>query len=239
MKYSLCIPMYNESSIIAQTAETLSSYMENNFTNYEIIFSDDGSLDNSKDIVASLELPHVRIVSYEKNAGKGKAVRNAILNAQGEIVMFTDADLAFGTAVIKDVFEAMEKDPDAKMLVGSRAIHPAGYAGYTFIRKLASKTYLKVLKVFGGLKVSDSQCGCKAFRFPEGKEIFSQCLINGFAFDFEVILRMDQKKYKIIEHPVNIVNHRESKVNIIKDTFKMLKDIMRIKKQLRKESKAT
>ncbi len=237
MKYSVCIPMYNEISIIAKTAKTLSDYMEGRFEDYEILFSDDGSKDGCKEAVEALGLKNVRAIGYEANAGKGKAVREAVLHAEGDIILFTDADLAFGTDVIEGIFKEMEQNPDADMLIGSRAIHPEGYEGYTAIRKLTSKVYLGMLKLFGGLKVSDSQCGCKAFRAKAGKEVFSRCIIDGFAFDLEVILRMQNRKSRILEYPIKIVNHRESKVNIFRDTIRMLKDLRRIKKQLKKESK--
>ncbi len=236
MKYSVCIPMYNETSIIAETAKTLSAYMESHFDDYEIIFSDDGSHDGSRDVVEALGLKNVRTIGYTPNAGKGKAVREAILTAEGDLILFTDADLAFGTDIIEGIFNKMEQNPDADMLIGSRAIHPEGYAGYTALRKLTSKVYLGVVKLFGGLKVSDSQCGCKAFRKTAGKEVFSNCFIDGFAFDLEVILRMQNRCANILEFPIKIVNHRESKVNVLRDTMRMLKDLRRIKKQLKKES---
>ena len=96
MKVSVCIPMYNESAVIENTAKTLSEYMTANFGsgNFEIIFSDDGSTDGCGDIVRSLALDGVRVVGYEKNQGKGCAVRTAFLLARGDVVMFTDADLA-------------------------------------------------------------------------------------------------------------------------------------------------
>ena len=109
MKFSLCIPMYNETSIIEATARTLSDYMQANFDDYEIIFSDDGSRDGSAELVRSLGLPNVRVVGYEQNRGKGCAVRTGILAATGDIVMFTDADLAYGTDVIFEVADIFAK----------------------------------------------------------------------------------------------------------------------------------
>ena len=100
MKFSLCIPMYNESSIIKDTAKTLSEYMQANFDDYEIIFSNDGSKDGCDKMVEEMGLPNVKVVGYEQNMGKGYAVRCAMLAAEGDIVMFTDADLAYGTDVI-------------------------------------------------------------------------------------------------------------------------------------------
>ena len=234
MRISLCVPMYNESSIIAKTARELHDYMSKNFfDDYEIIFSDDGSRDGSSDIVKNLNLPNVKVVGYEKNQGKGCAVRHGILASRGDIVIFTDADLAYGLDVIKEAVEIMDKG-EHSVVVASRAKHREGYEGYTFIRKLASKTYIKVLNLFGGIKISDAQCGFKTFDGEKGRKIFSLCQTNNFAFDLEVILVAQKMKLRIYELPAKIINHRESKVNVIKDAFKMMKEISKIKKNIKK-----
>ena len=235
MKLSLCIPMYNESSIIADTARTLSAYMSEHFDEYEILFSDDGSTDGSADVVNSLGLPCVRVVRYEKNKGKGAAVREAVLAAMGDVVMFTDADLAYGTEVISRVAKVFEESPKTDVVIGSRNKGKDGYEGYTLLRKVASKTYIRVLCLVGGFWLSDSQCGCKAFRGEIGKRIFSKCEVNGFAFDFEVIMIALRLGANIFELPVKIINHRDSKVHVWKDAFKMLKDLRRIKKRVKKQ----
>ena len=234
MKISVCIPMFNESRVIANTARTLSAYMEDNFEDYEIIFCSDGSTDGCDNIVKRLDLPKVRVLGYEKNQGKGCAVRTAMLEATGDIRMFTDADLAYGTDVIKKVVFAFEEIPDADLVIGSRNLSKDGYEGYTFLRKLMSKIYIKVLCIAGGFKLSDSQCGCKAFTGKATEEIFSRCEVNGFAFDFEAILWAVKLKKRIAEIPVKVIHHGESKVSVIKDTLKMLRDLRRMKKRIRK-----
>lgn len=234
MKFSLCIPMYNEASIIKDTANTLHEYMSANFEDYEILFSNDGSKDDCGKIVEEMNLPNVRVVGYEQNMGKGYAVRTAMLAAEGDVIMFTDADLAYGTDVIKQVYDTFAANPDAQMVIGSRNLHKDGYEGYTFIRKIASKTYIKVLSIIGGFKLSDSQCGCKAFRGDAAKKIFSRCEVNRFAFDFECILWAVKFGMKIVEMPVKIINHRESKVNVLRDSFKMVRDILKMKKRIKK-----
>ena len=233
MKISLCIPMYNETSIIADTAKTLVEYMTAHFPGeHEIIFSDDGSTDGSADLVRGLELPGVRVVGYEKNRGKGCAVRTALLAAEGDIVMFTDADLAYGTDVIARVVETFDANPESGMVIGSRNLSADGYEGYTPLRRLMSKVYIRVLCLVGGFKLSDSQCGCKAFRRAAVQAIFPRCQVDGFAFDFEAILWAQKLGIKITEMPVKIINHRESKVRVLRDTVKMLGDLRRMRKRI-------
>lgn len=235
MKISVIIPMYNESSIAEQTARSLSQYMSEHFEDYEVIFFDDGSKDNCCELVNALELPNIRALRYEQNRGKGCAVRHGMLAAEGDIRIFTDADLAYGMDVLSRAVEIMKEDPKADMVIGSRNLGKDGYEGYTWYRKLMSKAYIKVLCTVGGFKLSDSQCGIKAFRGEAAQAVFSECEVDGFAFDFEVILRATKKGYIISEMPVKIINHRESTVRPVRDTFKMLGDLMRIKKNIKKK----
>ena len=236
MKISVIIPMYNEEKIIKDTAKEVCEYMTERFGEgeFEVLFSNDGSLDGCAEAVRSLELPGVRVTGYEKNRGKGCAVRTAMLEATGDFVMFTDADLAYGTEVIGKLYERYEKSRTAGLFIGSRNIGDDGYDGYTFLRKIMSKTYIKVLCLAGGFKLTDSQCGCKGFTREACKRIFSLCTVDGFAFDFEAIMIADKMGYKIEEIPVKIVNHRDSKVKIVKDAVRMLNDLRRIKARVKK-----
>ena len=195
---------------------------------------DDGSADDCGAKVQKLALPHTRVIRYTPNQGKGNAVKTGMLAATGDVRMFLDADVAYGTDVIAQAAKLFEAHPEVCMVIGSRPLHPQGYAGYTAIRKLASKTYIKVLNVAGGFRLSDSQCGCKAYRGEAAQAIFSRTETKGFAFDFETILWAQKLGYKILEMPVTVVNHRESKVNVVRDTFKMLKELQQIKKRVKK-----
>lgn len=228
--------MYNEEKIIKETAKTLHSYMCERFgSDFEILFSNDGSRDRSADAVRELGLSNVRVVGYEQNRGKGCAVRTAFLESRGDIALFTDADLAYGTEVIGRVVDTFDANPDADIVIGSRNIAKDGYDGYTFIRKIASKAYIKVLCLAGGFKLSDSQCGCKAFRREAVEKIFPRCQVDRFAFDFEAILWAQKFSMKIKEMPVKVINHGESKVNVLRDSVRMLKDLRKMKKRIKKE----
>ncbi len=248
MKLSVIIPMYNEKAIAADCASSLVKELEAdsvaNSYKYEIIFSDDGSTDGCGDCVreyirnASLIGGTVDVITSPQNEGKGGAVRRGMLAASGDFIMFTDCDLAYGTEIIPQMFrtaiEVSEKDDRCAVMIGSRAIHKDGYAGYTFIRKLASKTFKKMLCLAAGFKHSDSQSGIKIFRNDAAKAVFGLCTVNGWAFDFEALMIAEKLGFIIREYPVKVINHRESKINLMRDTFKMMKDVKEIKQRVDK-----
>ena len=234
MRVSVCIPMYNENRVIAESANRLSAYMEANFDDYEIIFCSDGSTDGCDETVRGLGLPAVKVISYPQNQGKGCAVRTAMLAASGEIRVFTDADLAYGTDVIGQIVNTFAETPSADLVIGSRNLSKEGYEGYTWYRRVVSKVYIRLLCMVGGFKLSDSQCGCKAFRGAAAEKIFSRCETNGYAFDFETLLWAGKYGLSIKETPVRVLVHGESKVRVLRDTWKMLRDLRRMKKRIKK-----
>ena len=245
MKITVCIPMYNESAIVADCVRTLhaacASFARDGGDEYEIIFCDDGSVDDCAALAKSEAdaqsdangAVSVRVIGYADNRGKGSAVRTAFAASTGDIVMYTDCDLAYGTDVIGDAVEKLKASGD-DILIGSRNVSADGYEGYTLFRRLASKTYIAVLGLFAGFRLSDSQCGFKLFRGDVGRRIFALCETDGFAFDQEALMIATKMKLKIGEYPVKIVNHRESKVRVLRDTFRMLGDLRRIKKRVKK-----
>ena len=234
MKISVCIPMYNESRVIADTAKRLSDYMAAHFEDYEILFCSDGSTDGCDETVQSLRLPNVRVISYSPNRGKGYAVRTAMLAAEGDVRIFTDADLAYGTDVIAPIVKAFEENLDADLVIGSRNLDKSGYEGYTLLRRIASKAYIRMISILGGFRLSDSQCGCKAFTGAAAEELFSRCETSGFAFDLELLLWATKLKYRILEIPVRVIVHGESKVRMVRDTARMIRDMYRIKRRIRR-----
>ena len=235
MKLSVVIPVYNEEKRIEKTAETLVKFFEKNNLEYELIFSNDGSLDSTYKIAKRLEEQNkcIKAVGYEVNKGKGSAVRYGMLKTSGDIVLFTDCDLAYGVDVIKNALDVFEKT-GADIVIGSRNIAEDSYSGYTFTRKLMSKVYFRIIALVSGFNLSDSQCGFKCFNSKSAYDVFGECTVDGFAFDLEALIKAQKKGYKIAEMPVKILSNEndESKVNMIKDSVKMLKDIRKIKKSM-------
>lgn len=236
MKVSLVIPMYNESSIIDEALNTFSSYMAETFEDWELIFVDDGSADGCGDAVCTAHEndARIRLCRYTPNRGKGYAVRTGVLAAEGDLILFTDCDNAYGTDALGTLVQTFAQS-DADVVVGSRNLSKDGYEGYTLIRKLASKAYIKVIAVAAGFRLSDSQCGIKGFRRDIAKKIFSNCEVDRFAFDLEVIMIAMKLGAKIAEMPVKIINHRESTVHVLRDSVKMLRDVRAMKKRIKKQ----
>lgn len=231
MKLSVIIPVYNEERVVADTAAKLSSFLREYLPgDSEILFVNDGSNDRTAEILESIAASDasLRVVSYSPNRGKGSAVRTGMLSACGDVRMFTDADLAYGTDVIPAFTEAIMNGSD--VAVGTR--RKGGYGSYSFIRRIASGVFLFLIKIAGRLPVSDSQCGCKAFSAEAAGKIFSECETDGYAFDFEALLRASKAGFKISEIPVVIKNHGQSKVRVIRDSFRMLRDVRKIRKKV-------
>lgn len=241
MKISLCIPMYNEASIAEATVMTVHEAMESlreSGYDYEVLFSNDGSTDNCAEIVSrtaeTLQNSRIRVTGYAENRGKGAAVRHAMLEATGDVAVCTDCDLAYGTDVIAEAVQRFEGTSAPELVIGSRKLGCDGYEGYTLVRKAASKAYVVVLRIVAGFKLSDSQCGFKAYTAKAAKEIFSRTMTDGFAFDIEVLMIAKALGYRIGEMPVKIINHRESKIHVLSDSVKMLGDLLKIKKRVKK-----
>ncbi|MBR6682626.1 MAG: glycosyltransferase [Clostridia bacterium] len=235
MKVTVVIPVYNEEKRIANTAQILDSFLKATFDDYEIIFSNDGSIDNTLTLAKELESKYdkIKCVSYDVNRGKGGAVRNGILASDSDYVFYTDCDLAYGTDVIKRGVD-MFLEYDADVIIGSRNLNKESYENYTFMRKMMSKVYFKMIALISGFSHSDSQCGFKGFKTGVAHTVFKECVIDSFAFDLEALIKAEKKGYKVEELPVKIINHDEndSKVRPVRDTLKMLKDIRKIKKSM-------
>jgi len=236
MKLSVIIPMYNESSIVCDTIRTLDGYLSTVYPReeYELVFVSDGSKDDCAEKAKGLcnEIPSLRVEGYPQNHGKGHAVRWGMVRAKGDIRLFTDCDLAYGVEIIPEFvrrFEESEND----IMIGSRNLDKSGHESYTLLRLIMSKVYFKLICLVTGFKHSDSQCGIKGFTNRAAKEVFSRVTLERFSFDLEALMLCDKLGYKVAEEAAVIINHRESKVDPIKDAMRMLCDIRTIKQNFK------
>ena len=236
MKISVVIPMYNEEKVIGNSAKTLLDTLTRDFGagEFEVIFVSDGSDDHSEKIIRKFaeKSPEIRLIAYRPNRGKGYAVRTGVLAAKGDFVLFTDSDLAYGADIIKKCYLSWKRS-SADVVIGSRAIKGGGYDSYTFLRKVMSKTYLKVISVAAGFSHSDSQAGLKGFSREVGKKIFENCTVDRFAFDLEALLIADRLGCKFKEVPANVLTHGDSKVSAVRDAVNMLGELRKIKKRVK------
>lgn len=228
-KISVVIPAYNEAAIITDTLETTLAFLRAHFADYELVLSDDGSTDDTRALGQAVADEHLLCVGHFPNRGKGSAVREGALAASGDIVVCTDADLAYGLEDIPALAALLENGAD--VAIGSRKLHPEGYAGYPPLRLAASKCFHFLTGKMAGFSY-DTQCGLKAYTKQAARQIFSQCETDGFAFDFEVLMLAERFGLHIAEYPVKIVNHRESKVNVLRDSIRMSRDIRRIRRSV-------
>lgn len=226
-KISFIIPTYNEAPIIKNTIETTLGFLESSFSDYELIVYDDGSTDETEDIVRRIDNPHLRIIGHKPNKGKGSAVREGVLASDGDIVVYTDADLAYGIETVGELLKKLQ-DEAAEIAIGSRRLHPQGFKDYPMTRLLASRLFSFLTNQLAGFHY-DTQCGLKAFSAKAAKQIFSLCESDGFAFDFEVMLLATVLSLNVTQLPVKIINHRDSKVLVLRDSIKMFFDVIRIR----------
>jgi dolichyl-phosphate beta-glucosyltransferase len=236
MKLTILIPMYNESAILADTLARLSSFARDRFGDgYEILLVDDGSTDGSADLAEAYPDGHLRVLRSTPNRGKGYAVRTGMLEARGACILFTDCDLAYGEEALGDLYDFMMAHPTADAAVGSRALHPNGYEGYTFSRRLVSRAYRLLLRCFFGLRLSDSQSGLKGFRKPAAEAIFSRCETDRFAFDFEAIMIGQRLGFTFAEMPARVVYNRTGgSISLLRDSARMLRDLFRIRRRVKR-----
>lgn len=231
MDISLVIPAYNESGIIMDTIQTVSARLAELTAEYEVLIVDDGSTDGMAELVRGCGDPRVRLEGYASNRGKGCAVRTGMLAAQGDLILCTDADLAYGVDVFAGLLERL-RTGEADLVIGSRRMGGEGYKNYPPLRILMSKCFGLLSHMISGLPY-DTQCGIKAYRRQAARAIFSRCTTDGFSFDFEVLMRADRLGLKVEQIPVSVINFRESKVNVVRDSARMFRDVFRIRKKVR------
>ena len=226
MKLSIVVPCYNESKDIAKNSETIRNYLDTIKQDYELILVNDGSKDNTKEVIESI--PGVKALSYEPNRGKGGAVKYGIENATGDYVLFMDADLSTNLEAVKRYIEIA---PNYDVVIGSR------HAKDSVIKKKqpALRVFIgwccrKLVNMKFHFNFKDTQCGFKAMRTDIAKKIVSKQVVNNFAFDVEYLYIAKLNNLSIYEMGVIWADDRGSTVSPLKSSIKFFKDLSFIKK---------
>jgi dolichyl-phosphate beta-glucosyltransferase len=226
MDLSLVLPVYNEEKVIGETLLSVSSFLKSHNFDYEIILVNDGSQDNSFEVVKKLDLPGLVILDNSKNLGKGAAVRKGMLAAQGRFLLFMDADNSTTIDNLPVFWKELEENR-ADIAIASRALKSSrvnvhqrkikenlGKLGNLLVRWLLVK----------GIK--DTQCGFKLFR-NDCQKLFRRQKLNRWGFDFEILFLARKSGFRIVELPVVWTNNPDSKVRPI-DYFGTLKELLTI-----------
>ena len=226
MKLSIVIPCYNEAKDIASNVEKVKSYLLDKNIDYELLLVNDGSKDNTKEVIESIK--GVKALSYEKNRGKGGAVKYGIENATGDYVLFMDADLSTDLSAIEKVVELA---PNYDLIIGSR------HAKDSVIKKKQPWTRVFIgwccrvlVKMLFHTKLKDTQCGFKAMKTDVAKKIVAKQLVTNFAFDVEYIYIARLNNLSMYELGVIWSDDRGSTVNPIKSSLKFFRDIFFIRR---------
>lgn len=215
---------------LPQVVQSLIVALEGLDGGYEIILVDDGSDDATPAIAARLidEFTHIRLLTLDQNHGKGFAVRQGVLTAQGAIVVFTDHDLPYGAQAVLDIVSVFDADSIPDIILGSRD-HPDSrtLVPYGWFRICTRKIFGSLVSFFLQLPVSDTQCGVKGFRLPVAQSLFSRSRIDDFAFDLEILSLARESRNVIDIIPVEFT-HSVSRVRLHRDVPRMLASLFSV-----------
>ncbi len=227
---SIVIPAYNEGGRIEAALERVTSCIAARGWDAEILVVDDGSKDNTAAIVQRWmeSYPRLHLIQNPGNKGKGYSVRNGLLQAAGEIVMFTDADLSAPMEEAERLLAALADGAD--VAIGSRwmdrtrqTIHQPLY------RQFFGRCFNWVTRAVMGLPFKDTQCGFKAFKRSAAQTIFRLQTIERWGFDPEILFIARKLKYVVREVPVTWGHDERSRMSYLKDGLKMLEDMAKIR----------
>jgi len=230
---SVIIPAYNEGKRLEGTLFDIDKYLSKQNYNYEIIVVSDGSKDKTVEVVKGLAptIKKLKILDNKENQGKGYVVRQGMLEAKGEVRLFTDADNSTSVDQVEKMWPYFKKNYD--IVIGSRDVKGAILdPPQPFYRRLLGEFFGLLTNILCGTwGIKDSQCGFKGFSQKAAENIFPQCKINRFAFDPEILIIGKKLGYKIKEIPVRWKNDPESKVKF-KSMVKMGLDLLKIRLNL-------
>ncbi|MDX2232376.1 MAG: glycosyltransferase [Leptolyngbyaceae cyanobacterium bins.349] len=229
---SIILPIYNEQACIHSTFDAVLAYAKTHPT-YDFIFVNDGSTDRTVALleaqIAASNSDRILLISYSQRGGKGYAVRRGIEVADGDYICFLDGDLAYSLEHLDLMLSKLEW---FEMVIGCRSLVIDGNQGIPPVRKLAGKIFNTLSRRILNLQYVDMQAGLKGFQKEAAKRLFSLQELTGFSFDVELIYLARKQGYTIAEIPAHVSythSRKQSKVNLLLDSLKMLNDLLRIR----------
>jgi glycosyltransferase involved in cell wall biosynthesis len=227
---SVVIPVYNEIARVPATLRQVVDYLQSRPERSEVLVVDDGSTDATAAVVENYcrQNRAVRLIRLAENRGKGFAVRTGVMNAQGELILFTDADLSAPIAEAARLLAALQNGYD--VAIGSRGLKPEWIEVHqSRFRESSGKLFNFCLRAVTGLPFRDTQCGFKAFRREAARRIFPLQTIAGFGFDAELLYIAGKLGCKTLETPVHWAHSEGTKVRMIRDGLRMGADLFTIR----------
>jgi len=228
-KLSIVIPSFNEEKRLPATLERIANYIRESGRQTEVIVVDDGSRDATAAVAESFrgKIEDLRVISNGQNRGKGYSVRHGSMESQGEIVLFTDADLS---APIEEADKLLAKMDGYDVAIGSRAMNRKLIEVHeSKFRELAGIIFNRIVRIILRLPFVDTQCGFKAFRRERCKIIFEQQTIERFGFDPELLYLARHHGLRTAEVAVRWAHSPATKVNMLRDSVQMFLDVVIIR----------
>jgi len=229
MRLSFVIPLYNEEKRIQKSCREIIKFRKSLPFENEWIFVNDGSTDRTE-LLAREELGTLpyRWLNLKENQGKGWAVRQGVLEATGDYIFFSDADLSTPLSEYARLLKVLEDS--FSLAIGSRALSESQVlVRQNWVRQTMGRIFNRIARMLAFQGIRDSQCGFKGFKRDVAWKLFSLQKIKGFSFDAEIIYLAQKLGFQIAEIPVTWVNSGESKVDMFRDSFQMLVDLFRIR----------
>jgi dolichyl-phosphate beta-glucosyltransferase len=224
---TIVVPAYNEAGRIRDTLERLCHFKELQPYSIELMVVDDGSTDQTVETIS--EFPGVRLVRNDRNHGKGFTVRHGVLEARGEFILFTDADLSTPIEELDKLLSALQSS-GADAAVGSRALKREliGIRQPLF-RDMAGRFFNLLVRAFTGLRLHDTQCGFKLFKRSSTRQAFERMRVEGFGFDPELLFLIERIGGRVVEVPVRWNDNPATKVRFLRDSTRMFLDLIAIR----------
>jgi len=228
--YSIVIPAYNEDERIAVSIPKVQDYVHKRGLDAEIIIVNDGSSDNTADVVRGFAAsdPTILLVENPGNRGKGYSVRNGMLHARGTVALFTDADLSSPITEADKLFSELTKGFD--IAIGSRWLQrELQTERQPWYRQLYGRLFNLGLRIVLGLDFKDTQCGFKAFGREAIDGIFTRQQIERWGFDPELLFLAQKFRFKTAEVAVEWAHDHRSKINPLRDGLRMAAEVLKIR----------
>jgi len=232
---SVVVPAYNEEQRLPRTLSRLHEYYASQAYPFDVIVVSDGSKDGTGNVVSDFAEAHpkFKLIEYTENRGKGYAVRTGIMAAEGDLILFCDADLATPQEETEKLLPRMLDGAD--VAIGSRPIAGAQLeVRQPFYREMLGRGFNMAVQTLGVRGIDDTQCGFKVFTRHAADEIFRRTKVNGYGFDFEALMIARDLGFRIDEVPIRWAHQEGSKVSPLRDGSRMLCELIKLRVQGKK-----